>query len=56
MLASPVSRSEEPMFHSSPSLKPLPTKLAEAGATANCSKDQSFAEILLSKPRSELEG
>jgi hypothetical protein len=56
MLASPLSRSEEPVFRSLPSSKPLPTKLARAGATADCSKDQSFAEVLLSKPHSKLEG
>jgi hypothetical protein len=35
---------------------PLLTKLAKAGATADCSKDRSFTEVLHSKPRSELEG
>jgi hypothetical protein len=58
LLASFESRSEAKatVFYSSPSMMPLSTKLAEAGATADCSKDRSFAEVLRSKPRSELEG
>jgi hypothetical protein len=57
-LASTESTSEAGaiVLCSSPSVMPLLTKLAEAGATADCSKDRSFAEVLRSKPCSELEG
>jgi hypothetical protein len=54
MLAPPEGKSgsEEPVIHSSTSLKSLPTKFAEARVIADC----SFTEVLQSTPRSELEG
>jgi hypothetical protein len=37
------------------SAKSLPTKLVEAGITAECSKNRSFVEVLQSKSRTRAE-
>jgi hypothetical protein len=56
MLAFPGSCLKEPMIRSLPSLKPSSTRIAEDEAIAEGPKDQSFAEVLLSKSRPKVEG